>query len=139
MRERVIQNLNAHFGAYADLIRAVGEADLGASVDVPEHKTLGAHLWCIVGSRESYAKALRAGAWDGFDNSMTEYSRAAYEKSLDATAQDLRALFAEISDWTPARDDLLASLYEHEVMHGGQIIRHMYALGKTLPPSWRWA
>jgi hypothetical protein len=44
-----------------------------------------------------------------------------------------------VGDWTGERDDLLAALYEHEVMHEGQIIRHLYALERRLPGLWRWA
>jgi hypothetical protein len=139
MRTKIIENLKARFGAYADLIAAVDEALIGQKIDVPKHKSLGDHLWCVVGSRESYGRALVAGGWQGFACSMKAFSRDDFAAKLDDSARDLLAVIDGVSDWTPAREALLADLAEHEVMHEGQIIRHMYALERTLPASWKWA
>jgi hypothetical protein len=139
MREAVIAALKARFGAYEDLIGDVAEADLALTVDVPAHKSLADHLWCVVGSRESYVRALAAGKWAGFDCSMSAFRRGDFEAALARTAREAATAVEGVTDWTPARDDLLVSLHEHEVMHEGQIIRHMLALGRTLPTSWRWA
>lgn len=139
MRTKVIANLEARFEAYADLIAAADDALIGQKIDVPKHKSLGDHLWCVVGSRESYGRALVAGGWQGFACSMKQFSRDDFAVQLDASARDLVAAIKGVADWTPAREALLADLYEHEVMHEGQIIRHMYALERTLPASWKWA
>jgi hypothetical protein len=139
VRSTIINNLKARFDAHCDMIGEVDDATLVATVDVPKHKTLRDHLWCVVGARQSYAKAVRAGQWSGFENSMTSYTSADFKLSLASTAADASAALDEVTDWTGERDQLLSGLYEHEVMHEGQIIRHMYALGKSLPKSWVWS
>ena len=65
MRATIIKNLNARFAAYGEMIRGIDDPGFAARVDVPKHKPLEQHLWCVVGARESYAKALRAGGWAG--------------------------------------------------------------------------
>lgn len=139
MRQRVIDNLYARFGAYADLIEECDDEALGMKLDVPRHKSLLEHLWCVVGARESYAKALRAGQWQGFSCSMTSYSQDDFRTSLTASAHSVTDAIAAIQEWTDQHDELLAALSEHEVMHEGGIIRHVYAVEGTLPSSWKWA
>lgn len=139
MRETILRNLETRFAAYAELVAALDESALGERLDAPRHKSLAEHLWCIVGARESYAKAIAAGEWRGFGCSMSGQQRADFEKSLDSSARATLDAVANAGEWTETRDDLLASLAEHEVMHEGQIIRHMYGLGRDLPSSWKWA
>jgi hypothetical protein len=59
MRAALVQSLEARFRSYADFIAAVDPADVAAKLDVPKDKSVAEHLWCVVGSRESYAKAHR--------------------------------------------------------------------------------
>ena len=139
MRDTVRKNLEDRFASYADLLHAVDDDTFAATVEVPKHKTLGEHLWCIVGARESYARALAAGAWQGFACSMQQFAREDFERALASSQQEVRASIEGVADWTDEHDALLAALAEHEVMHEGQIIRHIYALGGELPSSWRWA
>lgn len=139
MRDAIIRNLEQRMHCYSDLITDLDKAVLGVSLDVPKSKTIKDHLWCIVGARESYAKAIEAGEWCGFSCSMGSYERDDFAVALAGSAQAVLGVIARVTDWTPSRDDLLALLSEHEVMHEGQIIRHMYALRRTLPSSWRWA
>jgi len=57
----------------------------------------------------------------------------------DRSSRAVQDAIAGICEWTPIRDELLLALAEHEVMHEGQIIRHVYGLEGTLPKSWKWA
>lgn len=139
MRDAIIRNLDQRMNCYSELVVAIDATDLSASIDVRKSKTINDHLWCIVGSRESYAKAIEAGEWRGFACSMSSYERDDFTAALAGSAQAVRDVVARVTDWTSARDDLLVLLSEHEVMHEGQIIRQMYALRRTLPASWRWA
>ena len=50
MREIVIENLASRFESYADVIEQVDDATITARIDVPRHKTLGEHVWCVVGA-----------------------------------------------------------------------------------------
>jgi uncharacterized damage-inducible protein DinB len=120
-------------------IAQTADDDLQRKLDVEKHKSLGEHLWCIVGARESYAKALAAGRWEGFGCSMKSFSQADYIGALSKSADEVLAAIGSIEDWTDERDELLATLAEHEVMHEGQIIRHIYGTGGSAPASMKWA
>ena len=139
MRQIIIHNMRNRIEAYADLITEIDASNLTAKLAVPKDKSIAEHLWCIVGSRESYAKALLAGQWQGFSCSMTQYTLNDFVSALNASADLVLAAIRNINEWSPERDQLLAALAEHEMMHEGQIIRHMYGLGRTLPASWKWA
>ena len=139
MRETIVRNLRNRIQSYSDLIASINSEDLDARLEIPKDKSVAEHLWCIVGARESYARALAAGGWQGFSCSMAVRDRASFERSLAASGQALLAAIESVDEWSSSRDDLLAAVSEHEVMHEGQIIRHMYGLGRELPTSWRWA
>jgi len=137
--ENTIDRLNKRFAAYADLADTIDNDLLQEKIDVPKHKSLAEHLWCVVGARESYARAIENGAWAGFACSMDGFDAVDFQNKLATSATAVNASVAGVSSWTPERAELLTTLAEHEVMHEGQVIRHMYALGKTLPESWVWA
>ncbi len=139
MRDLIVKNLAARFRAYDELLTDLDDAALQQRIDVPKHKNLLEHLWCVVGARESYAQAIEVGQWQGFACSMTQYSHADFSEALRSSAEAVTLAIDGVDDWNEPRQQLLATLSEHEVMHEGQIIRHMYALGKTLPDSWQWA
>lgn len=139
MRETIVRNLEKRIQSYSDLIAAIDSADLGARLEIPKDKSVAEHLWCIVGARESYARALAAGEWQGFSCSMVTHDRASFERALVASGKALLAAIESVDEWSSSLDELLAAVSEHEVMHEGQIIRHMYGLGRGLPASWRWA
>ena len=139
MRETIIQSLETRIQSYADLIATIDPADLGTKLDVPKDKSIAEHLWCIVGARESYARALASGGWQGFSCSLSTYDRESFERALASSGETLLVAIRGVSAWSSQQDELLLAVSEHEVMHEGQIIRHMYGLGRELPGSWRWA
>lgn len=139
MHQTVIKHLEDRFQSFAELAAQVNDAQLGEKLDVPNSKDLLTHMWCVIGARESYAAALKAGAWDGFNCSMAQFNVAEVRAKLATSAAAFADAIASIDTWTPERDELLASLMEHEVMHEGQIIRLRYALGHELPQSIKWA
>lgn len=139
MRELIVGRLLTRFQAYKDLAAVVDDALLNEKIDVPKHKSLAEHLWCLVGARESYARAIEQGSWAGFSCSMDAFSAADFAAKLAESGSAVELAIGNVSDWTEERSDLLATLAEHEVMHEGQIIRHMYALERELPSSWVWS
>ena len=139
MRNQVLANIRARFQSYDELARQVSEQLLEANLDVAKNKTIAEHLWCVVGARESYARALSAGAWSGFACSLEDQRRASFIDALGSSADAFERIASQIVDWSAAREKLLVDLLEHETMHEGQLIRHMYALGQRLPESWKWA
>ncbi len=139
MRTLIIQKLEARFNAYADLIAQTDAPALEAKLAVEKHKSLKEHLWCVVGARQSYAKALEANQWQGFSCGMTDFAPADFQDALAHSAADVLKVIHAIDEWTEERNALLATLAEHEVMHEGQIIRHLYGVGSRAPASWTWA
>ncbi|HKP08463.1 MAG TPA: hypothetical protein VJU58_14515 [Microbacterium sp.] len=125
---------------YLDLVDAVSPEQLGSHLaDLPSD-TVGHQLWCVLGARESYPRAARAGGWQGFTSPVTG------DETTDAAA--LRAAFAQTSsdvdDWIAglgAEDEAsltyALALLEHETQHHGQLIRYLYGLGIARPESWQ--
>lgn len=139
MRDVLVEALTARFAAYGELVESVDDGAFAARPDVPRHKTLAEHLWCVVGARESYARAIEAGAWSGFACSLAGTSRDDFAAALASSSDAARAAIAGVVAWTPEHEKLLVALFEHEVMHEGQLIRHLYAIERSVPASFPWA
>ena len=139
IRDKLIDNLKARFRAYDDIAADIDDAGLNQKLDIPRNKSLSEHLWCVVGARESYASAIRTGRWDGFNCSMKTHAPSDFVEKLHSSAMDVMDAIDSVSDWTDAHDEFLLALAEHEVMHEGQIIRHLYSLGREIPASVKWA
>lgn len=139
MREIIIKNLEARFAAYSDLIALMNEGALQERLEAKNQKNVAEHLWCVIGARESHTKALLDGEWKGFSCSLSSFSPSDFENKLEESAADFVAVVESVQDWTKEREELLAALAEHEVMHEGQLIRHLLGKGRTVPSSWKWA
>ena len=138
MREVIVANLRRRFGFYADLAEQVDDENINAELDVAGHRSLGLHLWCVVGARESFAKAIVAGEMRGWASSVATFSHDEFVAKLAESSRTLLRAIGDVSEWTPERHRLLAEVAEHEVMHEGQIIRVMLGLEKPLPASCQW-
>lgn len=138
MRETIVDNLAKRIGFYDDLIDQANNGTLAAELAVPRSRSLGAHLWCIVGTREIYAEAIVAGEMGGWTSSVESFEHDEFRDKLTRSGRDLLDAINAVSDWTVERDRLLAEVAEHEVMHEGQIIRLMLGLEKPLPTSCPW-
>jgi hypothetical protein len=118
-----------------DLVAHLDEDAL--SLDLPRlpSNRIAGQVWCIVGARESYTRAIDAGGWQGFSCSLqSPRVRESVLAALGATYQGLHGIdFASLTD---AQLDLAFGLLEHEVQHHGQLIRFVYANGRTFPDSW---
>jgi len=139
MRDRIVSNLTTRFDAFDALVAQLDDEALHAKLDIEKHKSLAEHLWCVVGSRESYAKAITEGSWSGFACSVSSFSKADFTTKLIQSAELVVVAIGSVEDWSDERERLLADLAEHEVMHEGQIIRHVLGTGNDLPSTWKWA
>ena len=102
--------------------------------------TIGEQLWCVIGARESYARAARAGAWEGFSCALASdrtTDRDEILRLLELTRHEVLNAVGTSDELTSARLPFLLDLLEHESQHHGQLIRYLYALGIERPPSWR--
>lgn len=101
---------------------------------LPSNRVSG-QLWCIVGARESYIRAIESGGWQGFSCSLVApLDRQSVLDALEATRERLSEF--DFSDLTDVRTDLAFTLLEHEVQHHGQLIRYVYGNGLAFPESW---
>ena len=139
MRAALIRNLHDRFRSYSDIIAAVDDRALAERLDVPRHRTVAEHLWCVVSSRESYARSLAAGSTQAWQGASFTMDTAGFAERLDSSAAAAGAAIEGITDWTDARDEILIDLSEHELMHEAQIIRHLLGADLDVPESLKWA
>ncbi|MCW5875707.1 MAG: hypothetical protein KIS85_02385 [Anaerolineales bacterium] len=97
--------------------------------------SIGGQFWCVVGARESYARAFTAGEWQGFACSLQDIKTPGSVQAALAASQTelLDALAAVGQPWDDARLKILFDLLEHEAQHHGQLIRYFYANGIPFP------
>ncbi|WP_203579243.1 DinB family protein [Microbacterium hibisci] len=125
---------------YLDLVDAVSAEQLGSHLaDLPSD-TVGHQLWCVLGARESYPAAARAGEWQGFTSPVTAEQTtdaAALRAAFVQTASDVDAWIAGFDADDEASATYALALLEHETQHHGQLIRYLYGLGIQRPESWQ--
>jgi len=127
--------LDRAFTLTRDLVAHLDEGALGLDLpNLPSNRMAG-QLWCVVGARESYLRAIEAGGWQGFSCSLSApRAKGAVLAALEATQARLATFdFAGLSAGQLA---LAFDLLEHEIQHHGQLIRFIYANGLTFPDSW---
>jgi hypothetical protein len=135
MPHQLQSRLDRAFELTLDFVRHLDEPCLALDLpNLPSNRIAG-QLWCIVGARESYLKAIKAGGWQGFSCSLrTPRVKPAVLAALETTQAELNA--ASFAEFTDAQSDLAFGLLEHEVQHHGQLIRYVYANRLTFPVSW---
>lgn len=126
------------FGLYRDLVESMDETMLAARLPQLPSNSIGLQLWCVVGARESYARALRAGEWAGFACSLTAVNgKGPVALALQTSAQGLQEALSTAATFTDIQNRLMVDLLEHEAAHQGQLIRYLYALRMPIPASWK--
>ncbi|MBK8232435.1 MAG: hypothetical protein IT349_04930 [Candidatus Eisenbacteria bacterium] len=127
--------LEQSFDLTYDLAAHLEEPALGLDLPGLPSNRMAGQLWCVVGARESYIAALRAGRWTGFSCSL-ESPRV--KSSVLAALAASRALLDQVDLLTldAARTELAFALLEHEIQHHGQLVRYVYANRLSFPPTW---
>ena len=135
MNQLLKTRLDRSFQLTHDLVVHLEETALNLDLpNLPSNRIAG-QLWCIVGARESYTRAIEAGGWRGFSCSLkTPKVKQSVLEALEATHQRLNEL--DFSGLSEAQLELAFALLEHEVQHHGQLIRFVYGNGLTFPASW---
>jgi hypothetical protein len=126
------------FGLYRDLVASLDADTLTSDLGAIPSNTIGQQLWCVVGARESYARAIVAGSWSGFSCSLDDAAdpvkvAASLKRSESVVLEALEA----VETHTAAQNRLVLDLLEHEAAHQGQLIRYLYGLRLAIPPSWK--
>jgi hypothetical protein len=135
MSQQLKAKLDRSFKLTHDLVVHLDEISL--SLDLPSlpSNRIAGQLWCMVGARESYTKAIETGSWKGFSCSLTTPSvKQSVLDTLEATHKRMNEIdFAELTD---AQAEFAFNLLEHEIQHHGQLIRFVYGNRLSFPESW---
>lgn len=135
MKQKLKEKLDRSFSLTHDLVAHLDETCLNLDLpNLPSNQIAG-QLWCIVGARESYTKAIETGGWKGFSCSLTTPRvKSSVLVALETTHRQMNEIeFAELTD---VQVELAFDLLEHEIQHHGQLIRFVYGNGLTFPGSW---
>lgn len=135
MNQTLKEKLGRSFGLTHDLVTHLDETSLNLDLpNLPSNRIAG-QLWCIVGARESYTKAIETSGWKGFSCSLTTPRvKQSVLAALETTHKQLNEIdFTELTD---VQIEFAFDLLEHEIQHHGQLIRFVYGNGLTFPDSW---
>ena len=135
MHQQLKVKISRSFKLTYDLVSHLDERSLDLDLPNLPSNRIASQLWCIVGARESYMKAIELGTWAGFSCSLAEPKRKhSVLAVLEATFRQWNGIsFIGLTD---VQIDLAFHLLEHEVQHHGQLIRFVYGNGLTFPKSW---
>ncbi len=132
-------HLDESFSLYQELVASLTGDDLRRKLPVPSN-VLGAQLWCVIGARESWARAVEAGAWAGFSCSITHagdmVNPEVMRQALLSSATAVRTA-CQAAPQDEARTDLKLRLLIHESQHQGQLLRYLLGLKMEVPSGWK--
>ena len=135
MDQKLKEKLARSFRLTRDLVTHLDETSLNLDLpNLPSNRIAG-QLWCIVGARESYAKAIQASGWKGFSCSLTTPRlKQSVLAALETTHKQLNEI--DFTQLTEVQIEFAFDILEHEIQHHGQLIRFVYGNGLTFPDSW---
>jgi transposase InsO family protein len=131
-----MDRLQAAFDMTSELVDGLDETDIGRTLPQPSN-TIWDQIWCVVGARESYAKAIAAGDWVGFTCSLTRTDRGSKKRLRAALETSRRAVVDAVTVAGNGSEERVLDLLLHETQHHGQLIRFVYGLGLEFPRGWR--
>ncbi len=131
-----VARLEKVFGLTRDLAEGLSDDELKLRLgDLPSN-SIGEQLWCVIGARESYLRAIVNHGWSGFSCSLVKVSRDTVLECLhNSEAECLEYLGS--NPLSPAQLEFAMALLEHEVLHHGQLIRFVYGNRLSFPRSWK--
>jgi hypothetical protein len=135
MMEKLKENLTRAFSLTHDLVTHLEEKSL--TLDLPNlpSNPISGQLWCVVGARESYLKAIEGGVWKGFSCSLkTPNVKQTVLDALETSSQLLNKI--DFENFSETQVNLAFDLLEHEIQHHGQLIRYVYGNHLTFPENW---
>lgn len=134
----IFESFERSFKLYSDLIDTLDTEALSSKLPQIPSNSMGLQLWCVVGARESYAKAIQADEWIGFSCSLQSTNEPkTVAAALNNSATTLLETLQSISSYTDVQHRLMVDLLEHECSHQGQLIRYLYGLRLKIPATWK--
>lgn len=132
------QSFDRSFGLYRDFVHAIDDGVLASRLAQLPSNTVGQQLWCVVGARESFSRAIKANQWSGFSRSLKETtSKDRVADALVASEHAVAEVLSSIATYTDVQNRLIVDLLEHEAAHHSQLIRYHYGLKLAIPESWK--
>jgi hypothetical protein len=131
--------LDAVFELYGELVASLDDRQLRQSLPVPSNP-IGMQLWCVVGARETWARAMTTGAWGPFGCSIASFEDSQNPSLVAGALAASASAFQDAALASPTdeiRTDFKLALLEHESQHLGQILRYLLGLGIEPPPGWK--
>ena len=134
----ILESFERSFSLYSSLVEAMEESELRRRLGDLRSNSIGLQLWCVVGARESYSRAIQENRWKGFSCSLEHPDRKLdVLASLAESANQVLDVCRHADDFSAVQCRLWVDLLEHEAAHQGQLIRYIYALGLPIPDNWR--
>ena len=134
----VKNSFDRSFKLYDDLAQSLDESNLNSKLLNLPSNTIGLQLWCVVGARESYARAIVADKWLGFSCSLEKpQDKEDVLAALGNSGKVVLEVLVDVDNFSDVQNQLVMDLLEHECQHHGQLIRYIYALKLDIPESWK--
>ncbi len=135
VNQQLKTKLDRSFKLTQDLVIHLDETSLNLDLPNLPSNRISNQLWCFVGARESYTKAIIAGGWKGFSCSLTTPRvKQSVLTVLETTHKQMNEI--DFTDLSYIQIELAFDLLEHEIQHHGQLIRFVYGNALTFPDSW---
>ena len=132
----LIERLDKSFSLTRDLVQGLSEGALKLKLEDLPSNTIGEQLWCVIGARESYLKAIINEGWVGFSCSLkSSTSKEEILQCLQKSAEECLH-FLNTHELNEVQNELMIILLEHEILHHGQLIRYIYGNKLAFPVSW---
>lgn len=132
------EKLQRSFGLYDDFVNELKEENLKLDLAGLPSNTIGEQLWCVVGARQSYLRAILAGGWQGFACGLkSTESKVAVQEQLEESNKTFLAALDNLTSLTQAQQSLMFDLIEHEAQHHGQLVRYLYGQKLPVPTTWK--
>lgn len=134
------KNFKRSFDLYRELVESLDESQLSTTLPNLPSNTIGEQIWCVVGARESYSRAIQADGWVGFSCSLTSDQvgvTAEVMAALRRSEEVVLTALAGIDDFSDTQNELVIDLLEHEAAHHGQLIRYLYGIKLEIPQGWK--
>lgn len=137
MSKQLTKHVTLMLRMYDELARALPPDAYAKKLPNIRSNTVGSQLWCVIGGRETWSKAIEGGEWPGFHSSLAKdetHDAEAVREKLASSAALIRSTLPDTLDET--REDFALGLLEHESGHTGQLLRYLFALDIEIPRLW---
>ena len=138
--DTIKKSFQRSFDLYKELVESLDENQLSTSLPNLPSNMIGEQIWCVVGARESYSRAIHANSWMGFSCSLSSDQigvKAEVLAALKRSEEVVLTALAAIDEYSDTQNQLAVNLLEHEAAHHGQLIRYLYGLQIEIPQGWK--